>query len=85
MQNRFEIQNIVITEVRKVWLLEEAKVAEAEAKALDKEPVEAEVDSLVAKVLVLGENVSVLTVVTKRTTREDSLVMRWNAPNAGQR
>lgn len=78
MRNRFEIQNIVITEVRKVWLLEEAK-------ALDKEPVEAEVDSLAAKVLVLEENVSVLTVVMKQTTKEDSLVMRWNAPNAGQR
>nr|AGF93058.1 hypothetical protein FLSS-8_0028 [uncultured organism] len=60
-------------------------MAEAAAKAQVKEPVVAEVNSPVVRVLVPGENVSVLTVVMKQTTREDSLVMRWNAPNVEQR
>ncbi len=81
MQNRFEIQNIVITEVRKVWLLEEAKVVVVAAKVPDKEPVAAAEDNLEVKGLVLGENVYALTVVMKQTINEDSLVMRWNAQN----
>jgi len=85
MQNRFEIQNIDITEVRKVWLLEEAKVVEVVAKALGKEPVAAVEDSLAVKDLVPGENVSVPTVVMKQNMLEDSPVMRWNAPNAVQK